>query len=170
MEPVYGQGFFTIGKGVIWYTIVFDYIDEEMYYAGLLERGGGKLREELEMLRANMQRLMDEERVIVNGAETRAEVVGAWVEVRGDPRRPSIVFQSRIPYLARMGRNVYENYYEDTVADYPYTVYWSAMDCVEIESVESSGTVEHGRRVTVIRVRQGEEITGYESVVFNITC
>ncbi|MEB3774419.1 MAG: hypothetical protein GSR86_05785 [Desulfurococcales archaeon] len=166
--PVYGQGFFVVSRGVITYIIVFDYLDEELYYQRLIEEG--LVRGEEERLARNMQEIMDEERVIVNGEDVRVEVLDARVEVRGDPRRPSVTFMSIIPYRPRPGVNVYENLYEEDEASYDYTVYWIAGPCIEITGIESPGIVEHGRWVTRIFVRRGTRVTGYESVSFKIQC
>jgi len=166
--PVYGEGFFHVSlSGVIWYTIVFDYEDPDREYWALLRAGGTKLYDECERLRFEMQRLVDEERIVINGVDVKARVINASVEVRGDPSRSTATFFIVIPFTPRVGVNVYENFYEETVAEYDYTVYW-ILECGEIVGVESPGSVDIGGGFAVIRVKKGTRIPGYESVSFNI--
>ncbi len=166
--PVYGEGFFHVSlSGVIWYTIVFDYRDFEREYWGLLREGGARLEAEVERLRFEMQRLMDEERIVVNGVDVRARVLSASIEVRGVPVRSSTVFLVVIPFKPRVGVNVYENFYGPTVAGYDYTVYW-VLECGEFKSVDSPGSVLINGNVVTIRVEKGTRVPGYESVVFEI--
>lgn len=168
VKPVYGEGFFHVSlSGVIWYTIVFDYLDPQGEYWGLLRRGGTALEDECERLRFEMQKLMDEERIVVNGVDVRARVLHASIEVRGNPRRSTATFLVLIPFKPRTGVNIYENFYGETVADYDYTVYW-VLECGEVVRVESPGDVDIRGGVAVIRVKKGTRIPGYESVSFNV--
>ncbi len=166
--PVYGEGFFHVSlSGVIWYTIVFDYRDPGRSYWGLLRSGGLLLEAEVERLRFEMQRLMDEERIVVNGSDVRAVVVNASISVRGYPGRSSAIFFITIPFRPRVGFNVYENFYGATRADYDYTVFW-VLECGDFVRIESPGDVYVSGGFAVIRVKKGTSIPGYESVVFNI--
>lgn len=168
VRPLYGEGFFHVSlSGVIWYTIIFDYHDPREEYWGLLKRGGDVLEDECERLRFEMQKLMDEERVVVNGVDVKVRVIRASIEVRGSPRRSSTIFITMIPFEPRVGVNVYENFYGETVAEYDYTVYW-VLECGEIQRIESPGDIDVRGSTAVIRVKKGTKIPGYESVVFNI--
>jgi len=167
LTPVYGQGFFTLTRGAIHYVIVFDYIDDEGEYANLMKRPELIAREE-DALRRNMQKLMDEERVVINSLDVKPSVKKASIEIRGDKKRVSITFYTLIPFKPRIGRNIYENFYEPTVAEYPYTVYWIAEPCIRIDSIEGSGNVRIDDNIAVIRVNRGSKIDGYESVLFTI--
>jgi len=170
LVPVYAEGFFHVAWGVIYYTIVFDYI----------ERGGTRFwermrdpaereREEAEIA-GNMQELMDRERVVVNGMDTRTIVDSAHIEFRGSRKRHSVVFHCRIPYTPVEGVNVYENMYSPTTAPYPYTVYWIAPPGGSIVSADMPGRIRYvaGRRILVDEVARGTEISGYESVEFRV--
>ncbi|MEM0341017.1 MAG: hypothetical protein QW065_01720 [Acidilobaceae archaeon] len=164
VKPVYGEGFFLVSRrNTIWYIITFEYSDDEEY-ANIVKNENLRRAEE-ERLRIEMQKLMDEERIIINGRETRCEVLRAtafWSNGRS-----YVSFITRIPYEPRKGLNIYENFYESTVAEYDYMVLWVVEDGV-IESVESPGSVELLDNVAIIRVSKGEEINGYESVVFRL--
>jgi len=172
LRPIYGQGFFHVClKGVIWYTIVFDYIDPEREYFNLLKRGGRQLRSELESLKSRMQEFMDEERVVINGSRVRPVVEHAWIEVRGDPLRPSIVFSVRIPYEPSGARLAYEDYYQEEVAEYDYSVHWIYPECVKLVDYDMPGRVSVEPGHLRVDVRKGDRITGYESLIFDTsTC
>ena len=167
LVPVYGEGFFHVSWGTIYYTIVFDYVDLEGDYYDYLSDYEAQLREEKEA-RRRMQEFMDEERVIVNGVETRTIVDTARVVFRGSRRRHSLVFHARIPYEPIDGLNVYEDYYEPETAEYPYTVYWIAQPCGKIRSVETPGYVARlaRGRIVEIMIDKGERLDGYEAVEF----
>ncbi|MCE4599032.1 MAG: hypothetical protein F7C81_02410 [Desulfurococcales archaeon] len=167
MIPVYGQGFFIVTHGLIHYIIVFDYIDEEGEYASLSSKPDLLAKEE-DTLRRNMQELMDEERVIINGLDVRPRVENASIEIRENKGRVSVTFYTTIPYRPRIGRNIYENFYEPTQAEYPYTVYWIAQPCIRIEAIESPGEVTLKSNIAIIKVNRGTKIDGYESVVFTL--
>ncbi|MCS7107530.1 MAG: hypothetical protein NZ902_05465 [Acidilobaceae archaeon] len=161
-RPVYGNGFFHVAPGTIFYTIVFDYFDEGEYWE--LLRAGEEGREE-ERLREEMQRLTDQERTLVNGEEVRVRVLRAFVEARGVKNRSSAVFLLEIPYEPRPGVNEYENYYEAGVAQYSYTVRWTTW-CGKIVSIASPGAVRIEGRVASIAVRKGTYVNGHEKVSF----
>ena len=168
LEPVHGQGFFHITRGVIYYTIVYDYL-ERTREARRRVVDPDLRRDEEEYIARELQRLMDEEEIIVNGERTRCIVDSAHLEARG-PRMQSAIIHTRIPYNPLPGRNVYENIYPETRAPYPYTVYWIAPPGGRIESVDSPGRIEITAegRIAVIRVGRGVKIPGYEAVVFSL--
>lgn len=169
-KPVYGEGFFHISPGVIYYTIVFDYVASREYSESL--RDPRRRREEEEYARRRMQELMDEERIVINGRDVRAVVDYAGLFFRGGLERHSMVFHIYMEYdPIPDGLNVYENFYPASRAPYPYTVYWVAPPGGEIVEVEGPGRWRRlaGGRIAVITVRRGEWSDGYESVAFRLT-
>ncbi len=167
--PVYGQGFFHISHNTIYYTIVFDYYDKGGDYVQIL-RDPRSRREEEKEIKKNMQRLMDEERIVINGRDVRAVVDSALLEPRGHRRLHSVVFHVRMDYTPIEGVNVYENFYEADTAEYDYTVYWIAPPGGEILAIESEGRVYYqaNKRIAIIRVSKGTRLSGYEAVSFRL--
>ncbi|MCE4601050.1 MAG: hypothetical protein F7C38_05740 [Desulfurococcales archaeon] len=165
--PVYGEGIFNIAWGVIYYTIVFDYVDPTGEFWSYMRDPRNRRREEEETRRL-MQEAIDDERTLVNGVEVRPVVDAAILHFRGSRRRHSITFHVRIPYSPIDGVNVYENYYEPGAAEYPYIVYWIAQPDGRIRRLETPGRVTYRRngRIAVVRVRRGTKINGYEAVEF----
>ncbi|MCE4620222.1 MAG: hypothetical protein F7C33_04275 [Desulfurococcales archaeon] len=167
LVPVFGEGFFHITWGTIYYTIVFDYVDLEGDYYDYVT--SHELEDkEAEEARRRMQEFMDEEKVIVNGMRTRTIVDSARIVFRGSRRRHSLVFHARIPYEPIDGLNVYEDYYEPETAEYPYTVYWIAQPCGKIRGVETPGYVDRlaRGRIVEISISKGMRLDGYEAVEF----
>ncbi|MCE4621856.1 MAG: hypothetical protein F7B19_00890 [Desulfurococcales archaeon] len=167
--PVYGEGFFHITWGLIYYTIVFDYIDQGGDYYEYVRDPHARRREERESQRL-MQEAIDSERTIINGVKVRPIVDHVQIHFRGGRRRHSLTFHIRIPYDPLDGVNVYENYYEPSRAEYSYIVYWIAPPNGRIRMVDSPGKVvfRANNRIAVIRVRKGTRISGYEAVEFEI--
>jgi len=168
VRPVYAEGFFHVTWGLIHYTIVFDYVNNLGFWERMRDPRE-RVREE-DYARKRMQELMDEERVVVNGVETRTIVDYARLEFRGSRTRHSMVFHCRIPYEPIDGVNVYENYYEGGRAPYPYAAHWIVPPNGRILSIEGPGRVEYaaGGRIGVITVDRGASVPGYESVEFLI--
>ncbi len=173
MKPLYGQGFFHLClPNIIWYTIVFDYKDEEREYYRLMKRGGRRLEEEIAELKKSMQKFLDEELMLINGNPVKPYVKDVWIEIRGEPTRPSIVFSILIPFTSPDGNRIaYEDYYEEEVADYDYVVYWFFPQCVRIIEYNMPGNIELSSGHLRVFVRKGTRIPGYESILFDIsTC
>ncbi len=167
--PVYGQGFFHISRGTIYYTIIYDYLERSPRYRKRVLLNPEKRREEEISIANTMQKYMDEERILINGYDSRCIVDDVRLELRG-PKRHSATIHARIPYQPVEGRNVYEDFYMPEVAPYDYTVYWIAPPGGRIVDVDSPGIVEEraGGRIAVIHVAKGTKLKGYEAVVFTL--
>jgi hypothetical protein len=159
-------------EGRIWYTIIFDYEDPEKEYYELLLRGGEDLRRELKVLKENMQKFLNEEKMLINGEEVKATVRDVWIEVRGDPQRPSLVFLITIPFrLPGNGRMLYEDYYEEERAEYDYVVHWIFPSCIRILDYSMPGKIKISPGRLDVFVKKGTKIPGYESILFDAsTC
>jgi len=167
-KPIYGNGFFHIAPGTIFYTIVFEYTDEDEEYYNMTVRGD--IEREEDRLKAEMQRILDNEKVVINGSYVKASVISAKAEVRGLRRLSSAAFFVEMRYRPMSGVNTYENIYESEVAEYDYTVYWLAPPGGRIKSYDISGDAslsEDGRLLT-IKVRAGTRVKGYESLSFEL--
>ncbi|MCE4625408.1 MAG: hypothetical protein F7C35_06045 [Desulfurococcales archaeon] len=168
VEPVYGEGFFHVSMGTIYYTIIYEYreLDDEAHRAA---RNPSMRRREEEGIAREMQRLMDAEKILVNGERVRCVVDLVRLEPRPE-RRHAAVIHSRIDYKPLPGKNVYEDFYEPEVAPYDYTVYWVAPPGGSIVDVDTPGALRYGadRRIAIIHVRRGTRLNGYEAVVFRL--
>jgi len=169
VEPLHALGFFAVTKDLeVFQTIVFEYYDPDRYYAQIAE-DVERLESELEDLAASMQRLLDEEEVVLNGERVRPRVVGADLGFKGTPEEPFITFFVFFKGRPRRGLNYYENLYAGEEAAYPYVAYWFFPPGSRISEVEASGSSEIiNDNILVIRVAEGERIAGYEKIVFTL--
>jgi len=83
VEPVHGQAFFTLSVDDTFSQIlVFDYYDPGRYYYRLLEDENG-YRREMDRLLKNMNSLLSEEVILVNGERLSAEALTINLDFRG---------------------------------------------------------------------------------------
>lgn len=169
IKPVYAQGFYIMNVGVTNMVIIFDYVDRGQYYYRLLRQGGEELSRELSTLWDNMQKFMDEEIVRINGERVRPVVVDVYVGLRGAPTRPFIVFLGYFPSPLREGENVYENYYEEEVAEYDYEAVWVLPRGAEILEWYFNGSVETPEpNILRVYVEKGTRVGGREGIKFKL--
>ncbi|RLG77750.1 MAG: hypothetical protein DRO12_01340 [Thermoprotei archaeon] len=168
VRPVYAQGHFFVGLGYIAYYLVFDYHDPLGYYEAVLSNP--KLfNDEVTKLSYNMQKFLDEEKVVVNNVRVRPLVSMIDIGFRGSKRRPYIVFVIRFRAPIRPGMNVYENWYSAEVPEYDYVAYWVFPPGSKVREVVVGE--EHdivGGNIVAIYGRKGVKTTGYEKIVFEI--
>ncbi len=147
-------------------VVVFDYLDRAGYYAGLR---GKRLLEELDTVKRNMQGFLDEERVLINGEDAGPRVIDVRLGFRGDRIHPYLLITIVFRGSLRRGLNVYENIYEETVAEYDYEVIWVFPDSMRVVDAELDVpyTVIDDGRVLLFRVARGTRIGGYERIVFS---
>jgi len=168
VRPVYAQGLFFVGIGAISYYLVFDYHDPLGYYEAITS-DRRLLEEEAAKLSYNMQRFLDEERVVVNGVRVRPRVSMVDIGFRSSRRRPYIVFAIRFRAPVRPGSNTYENWYEPEVPEYNYVAYWIFPPGARVREVvvgEEFDVV--GGNVVAIYGRRGVKTSGYEKIVFEM--
>ena len=171
VTPVHAQGFFYVGYHYIAYYIVFDYIDPLGYYDTVL-RDERLFEKETATLAANMQELVNRERVVVNSERVHPRVVLVDIGLRGRRDRVFIVFGLRFRAPLRPGRNVYENSYDSEVIEYNYEAYWVFPPGSRVLEVDMGPGNEDwdivGGNVVAIYGRRGGRTGGYEKIVFEL--
>jgi len=167
VEPIHAHSFFTLGlSGVFHQVLVYDYLDRERYYYGLLE-DEEKYREELERLLTSMNGLLKEEKIEVNGRVVEAEALTVNLDFRGAPELPTLTFYIEFQAHLSRGENEYLCTYEPGRAEYDYEIYWFLPRGSRILEVNMSGEFEVlGGRILVSWVRRGEEYGGMERIRF----
>jgi hypothetical protein len=169
--PIGSTGFFTVyPHGEILQIIEFRYYEETGYYQQIMENHD-LLEKEKRLLRKGMENVLREERILVNGQETRWKVLEPDI-ILVDKNHPILVFHVSIFFDIKDGRNIYEEYYEETIAEYDYQAYWYFPTCMSVLNAEASGeiTVYNGNRLVVIKASRGDHIEGYESLLFENRC
>lgn len=169
LKPVYGQGiFYLFPNGLITYLIIFDYIDPELEYFNLLKNNEDLLDKEIASLKENMQRFLDEEKMLINGKRVKSKVREAWIEIRGDPKRPSIMFLIEMYFEPSLkGRILYEDYYNEETAEYDYTVHWIFPVCIKVLDYNITGYLKLKQGHLEIKVKKGSRTSDYESILFD---
>ena len=168
MKPIHAHGFFTVSRNGLFYEIiVFDYYDPEEYYAHLIHK---PLDYEKEMARLIqiMQETLDEEYVSINGERIRPKVVGVDLGHRGFSDTPFITFLIYFKGRLRRGENVYENRYEESVAEYDYEVYWffpPGFKVVEVDFRTDYEVLGSGN-LLYVWARKGDKTGGREFIKF----
>ena len=169
--PIGSTGFFTIyPHGEILQAVEYRYYEKKGYYRRILETMELLDREKKILLRG-MENVLREERILVNGREAFWKVLEPDILLL-DYNHPIIVFHVSIIFDIMEGRNIYEEYYEETDAEYNYTAYWFFPKCIQVLSVEASGQVKvsDNNRLIIIKVSKGEHVEGYESLLFENKC
>ncbi|MCE4613779.1 MAG: hypothetical protein F7C07_08145 [Desulfurococcales archaeon] len=166
-RPVFGQGvYYVTSRGTIFHTVIYEYYDEEEEYYSLLK--SGHHRGEERRLKKTMQELLSNDRVVVNGKQVTPQVIDARIETRGYKNLSSTTFHIVMNYEPLEGRNVLEVFYAPVKTEYGYVIDWVLDECMEIIEVETDGIVESSKKTARVRVKRGERLKGYESLVFKI--
>ncbi|MDT7905329.1 MAG: hypothetical protein RQ863_01810 [Sulfolobales archaeon] len=163
VRPVYARGFFSFSAdGRVNQLVVFYYYDPEAYYVGLSKE---ELSEEINVLKENMQRFLDDEKIMINGKMVRARV-----------RHVRIGFVSiNYPFIEYVidfkgnlvkGENVYENEYENEITEYPYEAIWVFPG--PITSYRLAGKVSVLENLLELEVLPGTETGGLEWIRFKL--
>jgi hypothetical protein len=157
-------------SGEIIQSVDFRYYEKTGYYERVL-KNRHLLWKEKEILRQGMENILREEKIIVNGENVSWRVLEPYIYLH-DANSPEIVFHIIIEFKIKPGRNVYEEYYEETVAEYPYTAFWVFPECMKLLDVDASGEVRMigDGRLLVISVMKGDVVDGYEGLIFDNKC
>lgn len=167
MKPVFGYCYFTVDRsGQFTEVIIFEYVDEDQEFAEILS-DNLRLREELTKVRENMQSFIDAEEVRVNGKRVRPRIIKTLAGIAGDPCRPYISFIIRFRGALKPGLNVYEDKYEEDVAEYDYMVTWVLPPGSRVVEAEFGFKYEVGPdNVISFSVPKGSSTPGYEKILF----
>lgn len=167
MKPVFGYCYFTVDtSGQFTETIIFEYLDENQEFAKIMS-DSLKLHEELVKIRENMQSFIDAEEVKVNGMRVRPRIIKVLTGIAGDPCRPYISFIVRFRGNLKDGLNMYEDKYEEDVAEYDYVVTWVLPPGSRVVDAEFGFKYEVGPdNVISFKVPKGSIAPGYEKILF----
>ncbi len=164
--PIYGTGIFNVMKNSINYIILFDYYDENKEYYNLIKRQNSKINEE-KRLKEEMQKQINTEKTLINGSNVFPVIKYAKIGFK-IPKLSYVYFYIEIPIKLTNGKNVYENIYEETVAEYDYTVTWILPNCGRFIDINSPGKYDFENNYAFININKGTKIPGYESIVFEL--
>jgi len=164
--PIHALGFFHVCRNGLFYeTITFDYLDLDEYYYNLEK---DELEDEFNRLISNMQYFLDKEKIVINGENSKPLVHGIDICFRGSTQRPSTIFLITFQGKLKRGLNIYENYYEESIAPYDFESYWLFPPKSRVVSVDIDGEYDifGDKNILVIWVKSGEKMRGYERIEF----
>ncbi|WP_069807326.1 hypothetical protein [Vulcanisaeta thermophila] len=167
-RPVFAEGVHVMSSdGSVWQTLVFEYVDDGGYYRELV-RDRNALVNELRDIMRNMQGFLDQEIIRINGERCQARVIDVVLGFRGSWRRPYLEFYIRFGGRLRSGLNVYEDIYEEEVAEYDYEILWLFPEGFRVVDYEiaGEGQVLGGGNILRLLVRKGTRVGNYESIRF----
>ncbi len=161
VTPIYALGNFVMDRSgnVTQYTF-FYYYDKNTYYASLSKQ---ILKEELNEIRRNMQRFLDEEQILINGERSLAKVINIDLYLL-DFEHPVLEFIILFRGRLKKGVNVYENSYEEEVAEYPYQAIWRLPG--KVIHVNMNGKISIFKNFLKIKVDKGTKVGGVEIIKF----
>ncbi len=170
VKPIHAQGTFVVCEnGYVTQEVIFDYVDEGLYYWNLL-RDEDRLNEELSLAATNMQSFIDEEVVRINGRRVSPNVVGVDLGFRGSESRPYLTFHIIFKGDLRRGVNIYEDVYEPEYVEYDYTVTWIFTGNLRV--LKAYLGVEYDiladGRILVFSAFKGFNTPGYEKIEFKL--
>lgn len=148
--------------------MVFEYVDRDEYYFELSKHRDLMTRE-LEEVRENMQRFLDDEIVRVNGIRVRPVVKYVELGFRGSRIRPFLLFVITFDAPIKLGENLYEDFYEESVAEYDYEFMWFLPTSSSVISYEFRGgeTELVDENIIRVRVSRGAKVGNYEWIRFS---
>ncbi|MEZ0248127.1 MAG: hypothetical protein ABWJ97_02535 [Thermoproteus sp.] len=163
VRAVFARAFFNMDPlGSVSQYMVFYYHDPKAYYAGLSKSA---LRRELEAVRSNMQKFLDEEAISINGRRVEAKVVHIDIGLI-TINYVYITFLIRFKGELHEGLNVYEDVYEEEVAEYPYEFLWWLPG--RVVRAHIAGDVHIEGNILSVKVPAGLKVGGREVIEFYV--
>jgi len=169
--PIYAEGIHIMdNQGNVNLVLIFEYLDEDLYYAKLVRKGGKDLLEEMKMLMENMQKFLDEEIIEINGKKSRPIVQDVHIGFRGDLKRPYIEFYITFSGPIKKGLNRYDNWYEEEIAEYDYEILWVFPQNFRIRDyyIVGEGKIIGVGNILVVHVKKGMKVGKHEWIEFEV--
>ncbi len=151
-------------NGSVSQTLVFEYMDETGYYWGIKEP---LLSREKDLLKANMQLFLDEEEVYINDERVFPKVKDVLI-YSISPTSVRIIFLIRFAGKLRKGKNVYANFYDEAIAEYPFYAVWYFPENSRVIDAQLGVKyfLDKEKNILYFFVEKGTKIKGKESIVF----
>ncbi len=167
--PIHAESYFIVErKGVFNQILRFTYYDEDEYYYKLVHKPL-EYYAEISRLHAAMSDFLSREKILVNNEIVKPTVIMVNIDFAGYKDHPYIVYFIRFKGKLHKGENVFEDYYEEEIAEYDYEIYWFFPERAKIKEVYISGDYDLVKKnILYVWARKGDKISGYEKIVFEL--
>jgi hypothetical protein len=120
----------------------------------------GGVDDELRRIRRNMQGFIDEEVIMINGERVSAKVSDVFLGFRGSWSRPYLEIHVEFRGRLRRGLNIYEDLYEEEIAEYDYEILWIFPRRFRVIDYEMAGEGSVRGNLLRVMVRRGIRVGG----------
>ncbi len=167
--PIHGESYFIVErKGMFNQILRFIYYDEDEYYYHLIHKPE-EYYVEISRLHNAMENFLSREKIFVNSVRVKPRVLMVNIDFAGYRDHPYVLYFIRFKGNLRRGENVFEDFYEEEVAEYDYEIYWFFPEKAKVKEVYVSGDFDLVKpNILYIWTRKGDKISGYEKIVFEI--
>ncbi len=169
VEPVHADSFFSVSRtGEVHERLCYEYLDPEGYYRRVI-RDENLLRKEVEKLVDNMQHFLDLERVEINGERVRSRVDYCDIFLKGAADVVSVIYLIDFAGKFQEGTNTIETWLEEEEAPYDFEIIWRFPMGTNINEIETTLDFEIYGDLVTLWAQEGDEVGGYEKMVFDLT-
>jgi len=167
--PVHAESYFIVERnGTFNQILKYQYLDPEEYFYKLIHRPR-EYYNEINRLYSVIKEILREEKVLINGQQVNLDVKFVNIDFIGYVDLPYIVYFIKFKGALKRGINVFEDYYDKTVAEYDYEVYWFFPERTKILEVYVDGDYDLvSNNKLFIWVRKGDRMSGCERIVFKL--
>lgn len=168
VEPVHADSFFSVSAtGEIHERLCFEYLDMDRYYSKVL-RDERLLSDEVEKLAGNLQFYLDKERVEINRTRVKSRVDYCDIFLKGNTDVIAVVYLIDFAGHLHKGINKIETWLEEETAPYDFEIIWRFPIGTRITEIETILEYEIYGDILSLWAMEGEEVGGYERLMFNL--
>ena len=165
-QPIFASSVFTISHQCDFYQIVcYDYSDPDGIYASILQDKAAFL-DEMKLLRANMARFLDAEKVYINGERVKQKILHVDIGLRGAADIPYIQWVIFFQGKPQRGENILASDVAEEIAEYDIEVLYLFPAGTQIMAVQTPMEYEIRESLLLVWARKGDKVGGHEEVLF----
>ncbi|MFX1561965.1 MAG: hypothetical protein ACFFDP_01525 [Promethearchaeota archaeon] len=168
IEPIFASSIFTISmRCQVYQVLCYDYADSDGLYAQILQDEEA-FAKETEMLRENMKRFLDAEKVYINGERVQQQILHVDIGLRGAADLPYIQWVIFFQGSPKKGENVLASDVEEEIVEYDLEVLYLLPRGTGIIQVQTPMEYEVREHLLFVWSRKGDKVGGHEEVVFQL--
>lgn len=166
VEPIFASSIFTISPSCqVYQVLCYDYADTDGLYEKILHDEAA-FAKETEILRGNMKRFLDAEKVYINGKRIQQHILHVDIGLRGAADIPYIQWVIFFQGPPQKGTNTLASDVEEETAEYDIEVLYLFPKRTQIKQVQTPMEYEVREPLLFVWGRKGDKVGGYEEVIF----